>query len=204
MPARGGVWLAAVALAAPGSGSLTVPAQVQRVQGQPAPSISATFTYRQPDDSCGNVTFTWDGGTWADVPASSGGRPPACAATLAARPPANAAGAGQHQVCASSSADSTISDCKTVAIAVVAPNNTPTSTPAGPTPKSTQSPALGAVAASPDAMPSASSAPATASGPRHGDTRSAVAATSLFVFMVLVAVGGSALAMRSLIHAARE
>jgi len=31
-----------------------------------------------------------------------------------------------------------------------------------------------------------------------------VAATSLFVFMVLVAVGGSALAMRSLIHAARE
>src|SRR5262249_6693158 len=99
MPARGGVWVAALTLAARVSGSVSVPAQVQRVQGQAVASISATFTYRQPDGSCGNVIFTWDGATWADVPASSSGRPSACAASMTARPPANGAGAGQHQVC---------------------------------------------------------------------------------------------------------
>src|SRR5262249_16719486 len=62
---RGEVYLAALTLAASPPGSLTVPAQVQQIQGKPAPAISATFTYRQGDDSCDNVTFTWDGGTWA-------------------------------------------------------------------------------------------------------------------------------------------
>jgi hypothetical protein len=205
VPARGGVWLAALTLAAPGSGSLTVPAQVQQVQGQPVPSISATFTYRQSDDGCGNVTFTWDGGTWgAGVRASSSGAPPTCTAAMIARPPANGVGAGQHQVCASSSANFAVSDCKTLTVAIVAPAIAATPTPARPAPTATPSPAIGAVAGSPDAVPSPSSAPAKASGGRRSDAGSAVAATSLFVFMVLVAVGGSAVAMRSLIRAARQ
>src|SRR5215831_21048869 len=73
MPARGGACMVALTLTAAASGSLTVPAQVQQVQGQPAPAISATFTYRQSEGGCDSV-FTWDGGTWAQESGSSSGR----------------------------------------------------------------------------------------------------------------------------------
>src|SRR5262249_60679916 len=105
MPVRGGVYLAALTLAAAPQGSLTVPAQVQQVQGQPAPAISATFTYRQSDGGCDSV-FTWDGGTWAQVSGASSGRTAGCTATTTAPPPTVAAGAGQHQRCASTAANS--------------------------------------------------------------------------------------------------
>src|SRR5262249_29023647 len=180
MPVRGGVYLAALTLAAAPQGSLTVPAQVQQVQGQPAPAISATFTYRQSDGGCDSV-FTWDGGTWAQVSGSSSGRPAVCTATMTARPPTVAAGAGQHQVARSPVATSPVSDCGPVPIVVTAPPAGATPPPPRPTPSRTSTPAIGADTSSPDATPSSSSAPARASGAGQSGAGSAAAATSLFV-----------------------
>lgn len=174
--------------------TLTVPSQVLIVQGQAPPAIQVSLSY-QPSNKCrGDVAFTWDSQAWGSAPVAPGGGSQTCAASLTARPPAAAAGAGQHTVCASSSS---AGDCKTLTIVVTAPKPTPT--PRASTPPPSPSPLTAVLV--PDFGPSpdvtASSRPNLV---QKAGGVSAWAGTGFAILLGVVAIGGFGLAMLSMVR----
>lgn len=172
--------------------TLTVPSQVTVVQGQAPPAIQVSFSYQ--NNKCrADVAFTWDSQTWGTAPVASGDSQ-TCTASLTARPPAGAAGAGQHTVCASSSS---AGDCKTLTLVVTAPKPTPT--PRGSTPPPSPSPLTAVL--KPDLSPSpevtASSRPNLA---QKAGGVSAWAGTGVAILLGVVAIGGFGLAIRSMVR----
>ncbi len=200
MPALRGLCLASLASWAVGPGTLTVPAQVQWTQGQPVPPISASFTYPGGGDCGGaDVLFTWDGQPWAQA-LPTRVRPGTCTATITTQPPLNLAGAGQHEACASSSESS---DCQTVTVVMTA--RTPTPAPGLSLPQSTptESPAPGPTgesSPSPTPIASAAAGPPGSQRPTGGFPLGAAGITTL---LVVVAIGGCALALQSVVRAGR-
>ena len=176
--------------------TLTVPAQVLIVQGEAPPAIQVSFSY-QPNKCRGEVAFTWDSQAWGSAPVSPGGDSQTCGASLTARPPAGAAGAGQHTVCASSSS---AGDCKTLTIVVTAPKPTQaTPTPRGSTPPPSPSPLTAVLA--PDLGPSPDVTASSRPNPVHKTGGvSAWAGAGFAILLGVVAIGGFGLAMRSMVR----
>lgn len=173
--------------------TLTVPSQVLIVQGQAPPAIQVSFSY-QPSNKCrGDVDFTWDNQPWGSAPVAPGDSQ-TCAASLTARPPAGAAGAGRHTVCASSSS---AGDCKTLTIVVTAPKPTPT--PRASTPPPSPSPLTAVLA--PDLGPSPDVTASSRPNPvQKAGGVSAWAGTGFAILLGVVAIGGFGLAMRSMVR----
>lgn len=178
--------------------TLTVPPQVVVVQGQAPPAIQVSLSY-QSDTRCrGSAAFTWDGQAWWSAGVAAAGGSQTCTASLTSRPPAGAAGAGQHTVCASSSS---AADCRTLTLVVTAPRPTQPSTPAprGSTPPPSPSPLTAVLA--PDIGPSPEVTPSSRPNlVRKAGGGSALAGTGFAILLGVVAIGGIGLAMRSMVR----
>jgi len=132
--------------------TLTVPAQVQ-TSANTAPVVQPSFSYPEPTPFCTvGVDFTWDSSAWlSEFPTKNGSL--CVAGGINASAPAEHGSPGSHQVCAS--AGPRYTDCKTVAVVLVAGSAAPaTARPGGvaPAPTPTQ-------AAQPLQIPSDAPAP---------------------------------------------